>query len=67
MKAPWENVWSKCPKCGADCGTIFSGEREHYRVSAHSSMGNKSYREDPVVGLYCDKCGHKEESNDPVP
>ncbi len=54
---PWEDVSSTCPHCGKDCGTIFNGERKQYRVPAHGRMGNKSYNEDPVAGMFCDACG----------
>lgn len=53
----WEDVVSTCPRCGGECGTLFHGERKVYEIPPHGRMGNKSYREDPVVGTACDGCG----------
>lgn len=57
-RRPWEDVVSKCPRCGGCAGQIrFSESGRPYTVHPHSTMGNKSYSWDPIIAIVCPRCG----------
>lgn len=66
---PWENVYSVCPRCGGDAGTLYltavnnGGEIEDelYFVRPHENMGNLANRQDEYVGPSCPLCGWESE------
>lgn len=44
-----------CAECGATTGTIWkeNPSGSTYRIPPHGRMGNKSYRDDDLIGEYC--------------
>ena len=52
-----------CPYCKATLGTIWSDDdgESYYWVEPLGRMGNKSYRDDTRIGVWCaaDGCGYK--------